>query len=143
MTRLIDADELKDHKFAGNTFFQLGGRTNGKTLEAVNRAYQQGWNDAIDAITDNAPTIETTIEDLISTLSVEELKVTTRIKVDIPSGEAICFRREKTGHWIRTIIENGVTSAARCSECGFGDNRYMLFSYCPNCGADMREEEEK
>ena len=42
------------------------------------------------------------------------------------------------GHWIKTISENGVTSAARCSECGFGDNRYMLFRYCPNCGADMR-----
>ena len=48
----------------------------------------------------------------------------------------------KTGHWIKTISENGVTSAARCSECGFGDNRYMLFRYCPNCGAKMTKEAE-
>ena len=56
--RLIDADELKEHKFVGNKFIQIGGRRNGKTLEAVNQAYEQGWNDAIDAIIDNAPTIE-------------------------------------------------------------------------------------
>lgn len=55
--RLIDADALKEHKFVGNKFIQIGGRTNGKTLEAVNKAYQQGWNDAIDAIIDNAPTV--------------------------------------------------------------------------------------
>jgi hypothetical protein len=55
--RLIDADELKARKFVGNKFMQIGGRRNGKTLEAVNRAYQQGWNDAIDAIINNAPTV--------------------------------------------------------------------------------------
>ena len=51
---------------------------------------------------------------------------------------AIRELKRPSGHWIKTIGENGVTSAARCSECGFGDNRYMLFRYCPNCGADMR-----
>lgn len=44
----------------------------------------------------------------------------------------------KRGKWIKTISENGITSAVRCSECGFEDNRYMLFRYCPHCGADMR-----
>ena len=44
----------------------------------------------------------------------------------------------KTGRWIKTIGENGITSAVRCSECGFEDNRYMLFRYCPNCGAKMQ-----
>lgn len=58
--RPIDADALSEHKFVGIKFIQIGGRTNGKTLEAVNRAYQQGWNDAIDAIIDNAPTVDTT-----------------------------------------------------------------------------------
>jgi len=47
----------------------------------------------------------------------------------------------KTGRWIKTIGENGVTSVVRCSECGFEDNRYMLFRYCPSCGAKMEEEE--
>lgn len=45
----------------------------------------------------------------------------------------------KTGHWIKTIGENGVTSAVRCSGCGFEDNRYTLFRYCPECGAKMEE----
>ena len=46
---------------------------------------------------------------------------------------------EKVGRWIKTIGENGITSSVRCSECGFEDNRYMLFRYCPNCGAKMQE----
>ena len=45
--------------------------------------------------------------------------------------------QQKTGHWIKTIGENGVTSAVCCSECGFEDNRYTLFKYCPNCGTKM------
>ena len=49
---------------------------------------------------------------------------------------------EKVGHWIKIIGENGVTSAVRCSECGFEDNRYMLFRYCPTCGTKMEEVEE-
>lgn len=42
--RLIDADALEEHKFVGNDF--------------VRNDYQQGWNDAIDSIIDNAPTVE-------------------------------------------------------------------------------------
>lgn len=56
--RLIDADNLSGLKFAGNKFVQIGGRSNGKTLEAINRAYQQGWNDAIDVIINDIPTVE-------------------------------------------------------------------------------------
>ena len=48
--------------------------------------------------------------------------------------------QERTGHWIKTIGENGITSAVRCSKCGFEDNRYMLFRYCPDCGARMEVE---
>lgn len=58
-----------------------------------------------------------------------------------------CYKKwikpeQKTGHWIKTIGENGITSAVRCSECGFEDNRYMLFRYCPNCIAKMVETQE-
>ena len=41
------------------------------------------------------------------------------------------------GRWIKTVGENGVTSACRCSNCGFADNRYSLFNYCPVCGERM------
>lgn len=54
---LISRSALKEHKFVGNKYMQIGGRTNGKTLENINKAYQQGWNDAIDAIINNAPTV--------------------------------------------------------------------------------------
>ena len=57
--------------------------------------------------------------------------------------DGIPYEERPHGEWIKTISENGVTSAARCSECGFGDNRYMLFRYCPNCGADMRVKGEE
>lgn len=43
------------------------------------------------------------------------------------------------GRWVKTIGENGVTSACRCNLCGFEDNRYSLFNYCPNCGAHMMD----
>lgn len=98
--RLIDADKLKEHKFLTPDAEEAK-----KWLPAEIQGYQLGWNDCIDAIVDNAPPIETTIENLISTLSVEELKATTRFKVDTPSGEAVSFRREKTGEWIEEIIE--------------------------------------
>lgn len=44
------------------------------------------------------------------------------------------------GRWKKCVGENGVTSACRCSLCGFEDNRFSVFNYCPNCGACMREE---
>ena len=43
--------------------------------------------------------------------------------------------------WIKGVGENGVTSACHCSVCGFEDNRFCVFNFCPNCGADMRAEE--
>ena len=93
-------------------------------------------SDFIDAI-DEAPTVETTIENLISTLSVEELKATTWFKVDTPSGESISFRREKTGHW------EYVTHYSRryrvCSECHVEkeDDRSRGWNFCQYCGAKM------
>ena len=35
----------------------------------------------------------------------------------------IVEQEPKTGHWIKTISENGITSAVRCSECGFEEDR--------------------
>lgn len=48
--RLIDANELNKHKFQNPAYLA---RKNGKVILA---AYQKGWNDAIDAIMENAPT---------------------------------------------------------------------------------------
>ena len=70
--------------------------------------------------------------------SINILEAVDRI-MDLPSVE----QEPKTGHWIKTISENGITSAVRCSKCGFEDNRYMLFRYCPNCGARMESEDKE
>ena len=67
-------------------------------------------------------------------------EIPTNIPIDV--FEKLISPELKTGHWIKTISENGITSAVRCSECGFEDNRYMLFRYCPNCGAKMFEPQE-
>lgn len=55
--RLIDADELNTHKFLTPQVKVIGGRHNGKTREQIIESYQKGWNDAIDAIIDNVPTV--------------------------------------------------------------------------------------
>ena len=61
-----------------------------------------------------------------------------KLLIDIPEH---IFEHARAGRWIKTVGENGVTSAVRCSKCGIEDNRYMLFRYCPNCGAKMEVKE--
>ena len=56
---------------------------------------------------------------------------------DIENLHAADVVEQKHGKWMKTVGENGATSACRCSLCGFEDNRYMIFNYCPNCGALM------
>lgn len=56
--KLIDADALKEHKFLTQQVKVINGRHNGKLKEQLILTYQKGWNDCIDAIIDNAPTVE-------------------------------------------------------------------------------------
>ena len=51
--RLIDAEQLSKHKYVGVEY----GRILPVSAEHI-LAYKLGWNDAIDAIIDNAPTVE-------------------------------------------------------------------------------------
>ena len=136
--RLIDADELKEHKFLTPDAEEAK-----KWLPAETQGYQLGWNDCIYAIVENAPPIETTIENLISTLSVEELKATTRFKVDIPSGEAISFRREETGRWIDHSEDEGYLECPICGCLTNCNGNKEELHYCWNCGAAMRKEAEE
>lgn len=57
---------------------------------------------------------------------------------ELPSAE------RKKGRWERVEDENGDFLCWECSECG---ERYVMphhrASYCPNCGADMRGEEDE
>lgn len=54
---LISREALKEHKFLTPQVKVIGGRHDGKMREQIIQAYQKGWNDCIDAIIDNAPTV--------------------------------------------------------------------------------------
>lgn len=140
---LISRSALKQHKCVTNKFVRIGGRTNGKTLESINKAYQQGWNDAIDSIIDNAPTV-TPIDEAFSTAIDKYGDNTFSVSVISSKGEKIDFKRVKRGKWIEENKPWGgfddFVLALTCSECGesfvyHGNNP----KFCPNCGADMRE----
>jgi hypothetical protein len=114
--RLIDADELKEHKFVGNKYVQIGGRTNGKTLENINKAYQQGWNDAIDAIIDNAPTVCGNNPKWCESCVSKGKCASTR-----PQGEWIIVKDEKWGDNVKCPFcgkELAGTDLNFCCKCG-------------------------
>ena len=48
----------------------------------------------------------------------------------------------KKGKWIRTD-QDKLLGKYRCSECGLKFYVYAKGNYCPNCGADMRGEEDE
>ncbi len=47
----------------------------------------------------------------------------------------------KTGKWESYIISMFDGEGCRCSECGFEGVPY--WDFCPNCGADMRGEQDE
>jgi hypothetical protein len=133
--RLIDADELK--KALNANCENLCPDKN------TNRCEHCCPHNEFEDLIDNAPPIETTIENLIITLSVEELKATTWFKVDTPSGEAVSFRREKTGHWINDSEDYGYVECPFCHELTNCNGNKEELHYCWNCGANMRGEENE
>lgn len=63
------------------------------------------------------------------------MAVTVKDIRNIPSADVAEVRH---GKWIRpTRVPDSMLS--ECSICGF-DTGAFTFKYCPNCGADMREE---
>lgn len=78
--------------------------------DADAESYKRGWNDAIDSIIENTPTIE-------------------------PA--------RKTGKWFPDNRPGGGFGV--CSSCGFPSEAFaadVLYKFCPNCGADMRGEND-
>lgn len=107
--RLIDADILKDGKFHSI-----------EDWTPVERAsWQWGWNDAIDAIINSAPTVD-------------------------PYKHGHWIIRDIPGTYFYQITcsecSEDVTSSAPC--IGFLPNAKVLWDYCPYCGAKMDEVEE-
>lgn len=121
---LISRSALKEHKFVGNKYVQIGGRTNGKALENINRAYQQGWNDAIDAIINNAPTVP--LPDFKE--GYKQAIIDGKTNFSRPKAEWI-FDSEFT-------MFGNPYGTYKCSICGcYSPNKYY---FCKDCGADMK-----
>ena len=57
MSRLIDADELKEHLFVGADYDKAINDGISKTEEEV-FAFQCGWNDALKSVAEFAPTVD-------------------------------------------------------------------------------------
>ena len=85
-----------------------------------------------------------TMDDLIRRQqAINALSTITMYKGSIPFDTAVMRIEQlpsaqpelKKGKWIR----NGW--AITCSECGY-DMPYTVRNYCPNCGADMRGEQD-
>lgn len=160
MTRLIDADTLKEHKFVGNKFVQIGRRANGKTLESINKAYQQGWNDCIDAIIDNAPTVCGNNPKWCKSCVSKGKCASTRTQGDLITEEQAIDKLHETGwlplhdkemterpqgEWITFSTNHSII---QCSECTalLNNLRADIFkdkigkmNFCPNCGAKMQK----
>lgn len=151
--RLIDADELNTHKFLTPQVKVIGGRHNGKTREQIIESYQKGWNDAIDAIIDNAPTVKLTETEIQEILNKRRMTA-------VANDFLIALQLKALhGRWdeIREPFGWDDILSARCSVCGesypypedTGFNDIVeMFKYCPNCGAKMeagnrwKEEDE-
>ena len=48
----------------------------------------------------------------------------------------------KKGKWINLKNKKGTILALRCSVCGNSPKHAIRSDFCPNCGADMRGEED-
>ena len=102
--RLIDADALEEGKFHSIE--------NWTPVESA--SWQRGWNDAIDAIIDNAPTIDAVKHGHWDNKIIE---------FDVPHTVARCSNC-KGKIWV------------------YAENYEVKYPYCPLCGAKMDEVTE-
>ena len=100
----------------------------------MNRVYQQGWNDAIDAIVDNAPTVKLDESVIQSVLNKRCMTIVTNEHL------RALYDIRPHGKWIVDKEHSITMTFYKCTNCNYfgGATHYR---YCPNCGADMRGAE--
>lgn len=108
--RLIDADELNKVKFHELPYTHI---VPADLLKLQTEAYERGWNDAIDAIMESAPTIDA---------------------VPARHGHWIVNPKTQEGYCSECKFDMPVMME---------DWHYknLATEYCPSCGAKMYEEE--
>ena len=116
---LISRSALGEHKFVSIDCYLKSNVDSGYSQ------YKQGWNDAIDAIIDNAPTVEVYTEEQVKEL----VELNRKLSVERPQGEWII-----DGHHYKCSI-CGKTLAIIPNE---SDDDLIG---CPYCLADMRDKE--
>lgn len=122
MTRLIDADALLEMVDKERQYLIARGQTGAEHILVHN------FRDLID----NAPTVEITEEQAIDKLH--------------DTGWLLRHDKEMTerptGHWIEHYDNSDGFTWLTCSRCMFKAYEED-YNFCPNCGAEMRKEEEK
>ena len=127
MSRLIDADKLSEHKFTRES--------------AKGSDYMRGWNDAIDAIIENEPTVEYQGEECVNIKMSEEDKQKLLSALRNARVTGVVESERAQGKWIDTgNMEEYWAEEYQCSICGAKDHWHH---YCPNCGAYMGESEDE
>ncbi len=93
----------------------MGRETMGKWIDADALEYDTEWSEYHDGFT-----------------SYSQMAIDTAPTIELKRGE-----------WKRRIVDNGFNADWVCSECGYRvKTDFVDYNFCPNCGADMREESE-
>lgn len=138
MSRLVDADELMWRKSSlvepRDKAVSMGKPFSDDEVYA----YRLGWNDAIDAIMEYAPTVD------VDSLNAKHEDI--GYEKGFRDGYAEALEETdnvpdtNVGKWINiSISANGNESSAECDLCGaiVHNNFSSIINYCPNCGARM------
>lgn len=117
--------------------------------EAYDKGYKQGYADRIEM--EKALRVEDCIsrealKDIISEwiendcYSKGEQNIMRCVLVEIEDAPSVKPTRAK-GKW-RPIMQGDCIIGYRCTNCELGhSNNKFQWNFCPNCGADMRENE--
>lgn len=118
---LISREALKEHKF-----LSPDNPNATRFYNETTKAYQKGWNDCIDAIIDNAPTVKTfTLADIEKQYRKGLEKGLSEWETERPQGE-----------WEKPFEMNG-KSYHKCTNCHISSELILIGKFCPNCGAKM------
>ena len=148
--KLIIAEKLEEYKASGVSELT---------------EWQKGWNDAIDTIMNETPTVDAVPLEDYKSMEQTVNKLTKALADAEPTEEQVkeyCRKRclvivtselfnemkarwsaepVRHGHWIEEI------GMFLCSECGDSwgtetEEMVRSFNYCPNCGAKMRGDND-